>query len=49
MHKDYISENNPVRMIDAFVNKLDIEAIERVQPKNEETGRTARILFYAGE
>jgi transposase len=39
--EQYISEENPVRFIDAFVDRLDLESlgIERAQPAT--TGRPA--------
>lgn len=36
---DYISEDNPVRFIDAFVNELDFEELEFVRSIPAETGR----------
>ena len=37
--EDYISENNPVRVIDAFVNSLDMKELGFIRSTPEETGR----------
>ncbi|MPN05823.1 hypothetical protein SDC9_153077 [bioreactor metagenome] len=37
--EDYIGEDNPVRVIDAFVNSLDMEALGFHRSQPEETGR----------
>ncbi len=39
--EDYIDENNPVRVIDAFVDSLDIKAAGFVRTAPKETGRPA--------
>lgn len=36
---DYVSEDNPVRFIDAFVKELDFEELEFVRSKPAKTGR----------
>jgi transposase len=37
--EDYIGEDNPVRVIDAFVDGLDLEAIGFQRAEPNETGR----------
>ena len=37
--EDYIGEDNSVRVIDAFVNSLDMEALGFRRSQPEETGR----------
>jgi len=37
--EDYVGENNPVRVIDAFVNNLDMEALEFKRATTNDTGR----------
>ena len=37
--EDYIAENNPVRFIDAFVDKLDLHSLGFVKTQLAETGR----------
>lgn len=37
--EDYIDENNPVRVIDAFVESLDMEALGFTKAKPKQTGR----------
>ncbi len=36
--KDYVSENNPVRVIDAFVDSLDLEEMGFTKASPAETG-----------
>jgi transposase len=38
---DYIEENSVVRVIDAFINSLDLSALEFTRPEPNETGRPA--------
>ncbi|MCK9218378.1 MAG: transposase [Firmicutes bacterium] len=37
--EDYVSEDNPVRVIDAFVNQLDMDDLEFKRAKPNDTGR----------
>ena len=37
--EDYISEDNPVRVIDAFVDSLDLEIAGFIRTTPKETGR----------
>lgn len=37
--EDYVGEDNPVRVIDAFVNQLDMDTIGFKRAKPNETGR----------
>lgn len=39
--EDYVSEDNPVRVIEAFVDSLDMDALGFRRAKNSETGRPA--------
>ena len=39
--EDYIDEENPVRVIDAFVDSLDMEALGFQKAKPAQTGRPA--------
>ncbi len=37
--EDYIDENNPVRVIDAFVESIDLKVAGFIRPTPKETGR----------
>lgn len=37
--EDYVGENNPVRVIDAFVDTLDMEALDSKRATVNDTGR----------
>ena len=36
---DYVSEDNPVRVVDAFVNQLDMDELGFKRAKPNDTGR----------
>ena len=47
--EDYIAEDNPVRVIEAFVEELDLQTVgfERAQPAHKRAGRRTTRRCYS--